>query len=186
MTDPWTSQVGLDEQRFAELVRFCNASDNPADNRNRARLLGLTAAGVQVAPGAIIRLGSKGSIGEGCFIGLYSYINGNVQIGARTLIGPHCSVTANNHVFNPDRQDFSAPCPPEKHIIVIGEGCWLAAGAMVTAGVRVGRCNLICANAVVTRDTPDYAILAGTPATQVGRIEPQSGQYIWFSREGRS
>lgn len=48
--------------------------------------------------------------------------------------------------------------------ITIGDGSWLASGCTVTNGVTIGRANLICANSVVTHDTPDYAIMAGTPA----------------------
>ena len=60
---------------------------------------------------------------------------------------------------------------------------WLAAGVTVTAGVKIGKANLVCAQAVVTKDTEDYAIMAGVPARQVGRIDPVTGKYHWFSKE---
>ncbi len=183
MAEDFNTRTGLSEDRFAELVRFCNASDNRQDNLNRARVLGLGEPGVQVAPGAIIRLSGDGHIGRDVFIGLYCYVNGNVRIGERTLVGPHCSIAASNHEFNVQTQDFTGPRRDQKQFIVIGEGCWLASGAMVTAGVTIGRCVLVCANAVVTRDVGDYAIVAGTPARQVGRIDPQTGAYSWFDRE---
>ena len=44
----------------------------------------------------------------------------------------------------------------------------------------MGRANLVCAGAVVTKSTPDYAIMAGVPAKQIGRIDPETGEYIWF------
>ena len=67
--------------------------------------------------------------------------------------------------------------------ITIGRGSWLAAGVTVTAGVKIGKANLVCANAVVTKSTPDYAIMAGVPARQIGRIDPATGEYHWFSKE---
>ena len=67
--------------------------------------------------------------------------------------------------------------------IVIGDGSWLASGCTVTGGVTIGKCNLICANSVVTKDTPDYAIMAGTPARPIGRIDPESGEYLWFHQQ---
>ena len=67
--------------------------------------------------------------------------------------------------------------------IVIGYGSWLASGVTVTAGVKIGRANLVCEGAVVTKSTPDYAIVAGIPARVVGRIDPVTGVYHWFSRE---
>ena len=66
---------------------------------------------------------------------------------------------------------------------MIGAGSWLASGVTVTGGVKLGRANLVCAGAVVTKSTPDYAIMAGIPAKQVGRIDPVTGEYHWFSRE---
>ena len=58
----------------------------------------------------------------------------------------------------------------------------IPAGVTVTAGVKIGKANLICANAVVTKNTPDYAIMAGVPARQIGRIDPVTGEYHWFSK----
>jgi acetyltransferase-like isoleucine patch superfamily enzyme len=171
----------LSPATFAELTAYCNAADTNADNERRAALLGLGGRGINVAPGAIIRLGPAGSIGDECFIGLYAYVNGAVRIGARVLIGPHCSISAGNHVFDPATQSFTKRSPSEENWIEIGDGSWLAAGCIVTAGTRVGRANLVCANAVVTRSTPDHAIVAGTPARQVGRIDPRTGDYEWFA-----
>ena len=64
--------------------------------------------------------------------------------------------------------------------IVIGDGCWLASKVTVTGGVRLGRANLICAGSVVTKSTPDYAIMAGVPARQIGEIDPTTGEYVWY------
>ncbi|MFA0724558.1 acyltransferase, partial [Vibrio sp. 10N.222.49.E5] len=50
-------------------------------------------------------------------------------------------------------------------------------------GTTVGECALVCANSVVTSDVLPYAIVAGTPAKQIGRIDPESGQYHWFNKE---
>lgn len=170
----------IPEDLFADLTYFCNESDNSADNIRRAELLGLGGRGIMVAPGAIIRI-PKDQIGKNVFIGLYSYINGNVTIGDHVLIGPHCSVAAGNHKFDPKTGWFSARTEPDgDDSIVIGFGCWLASKVTITGGVKLGRANLICAGAVVTKSTPDYAIMAGVPAKQIGRIDPETGEYIWF------
>jgi acetyltransferase-like isoleucine patch superfamily enzyme len=49
--------------------------------------------------------------------------------------------------------------------------------------VKLGRANLVCAGAVVTKSTSDYAIVAGIPAREVGRIDPETGEYIWFKKQ---
>lgn len=173
--------IGMDEALFEQFVSFCNCSDNAPDNKRRGELLGFGENNVCVAPGAIIRVHDKKKIGKDAFIGLYTYINGNVTIGAHVLIGPRCSLAAGNHKFDPATGWFSARTEKDgDDSIVIGEGCWLASNVTVTGGVKMGRANLICAGAVITKSTPDYAIMAGVPAKQIGRIDPVTGEYIWF------
>ncbi len=166
----------LTPAEFERHTRYNLQSDTPEANRQRARLLGLEAEGVRVAPGAIIRLSAGGSIGPHCFIGLYCYLNGEVTLEASVFIGPHCSITSNTHCFDPASQAFTRN---RRAPIVIGRGSWLCAGCSITAGTRVGRANLVCANAVVTRDTPDFAIMAGIPARVVGRTDPHTGASLW-------
>lgn len=171
------------DEAFVLFTRFANQSDNREANLRRAELLGLGGRGVQVAPGAIIRIPAE-NIGSNIFIGLYCYLNGNVAVRDNVLIGPHCSLSAGNHKFDPSTGWFSARTEGESDdSIVIGEGSWLASNVTVTCGVKLGRANLVCANAVITKSTADYTILAGVPAKPVGRIDPKTGEYIWFGKE---
>ena len=48
--------------------------------------------------------------------------------------------------------------------IVVGDDVWLATDATVLSNVTIGRGAVICAGAVVTKDVPPYAIVAGVPA----------------------
>ena len=177
--------IQMKPEMVEELTHYCNESDNGEDDRRRAEILGIGGREVMVAPGAIIRVPDKSKIGSRVFIGLYTYVNGPVTVEDDVLIGPHCSLTAGHHKFDPATQAFTARTNNDyDNSIVIGRGSWLAAGVTVTAGVRIGKANLICAHAVVTRDTPDYAIMAGIPARQKGRIDPETGEYIWF-KEGK-
>lgn len=175
----------ISDELFAALTAYANTSDNQTDNAHRAELLGLGGRGIRVAPGAIIRVPNE-QIGENVFIGLYSYLNGNVTVGNNVLIGPHCSITAGNHKFDPATGWFSARTERDgDESVRIGDGSWLASNVTVTAGVKIGRANLVCAGSVVTKSTADYAIMAGIPAKQVGRIDPTDGSYIWNTDKKR-
>lgn len=177
-------QINISDELFEQLTQYCNQSDNGPDDALRGELMGFGGRQVLIAPGAIVRVPDKASIGRHIFIGLYSYVNGPVTIEDDVLIGPHCSLTAGHHKFDPATGSFSARTDADyDNSIVISRGSWLATGVTVTAGVRVGRANLVCANAVVTKNTPDYAIMAGVPARQVGRIDPETGDYHWFGKE---
>ena len=175
-------QIEMNDELFLQLTEYCNRSDNREDNRRRAVLLGFTGKDVLVAPGAILRIPAE-QVGENVFFGLYTYANGNVTVGNNVLIGPHCSLAAGNHKFDPATGWFSARTENDgDDSIVIGEGCWLASKVTVTGGVKMGRANLVCAGSVVTKSTPDYAIIAGVPARQIGEIDPKTGEYIWYHK----
>lgn len=177
------SEINLNDDEFLRMTRYCNAGDNSADNRRRAVALGFDES-VQVAPGAIIRLSPAGYIGRNTFIGLYCYINGTVKIEENVLIGPGCSLTAGQHKYDPVTGWFSARTEADgDESIIIGFGSWLCAHVTVTSGVKIGRANLICAGAVVTKSTPDYAIMAGVPARQAGHINPETGEYQWYKSQ---
>ncbi len=177
-------QINISDELFEQLTQYCNQSDNGPDDALRGELMGFGGRKVLIAPGAIVRVPDKSRIGSHIFIGLYSYVNGPVTIEDDVLIGPHCALTAGHHKFDPATGSFSARTDGDyDNSIVIGRGSWLAAGVTVTAGVKLGKANLVCANAVVTKDTPDYAIMAGVPAHQIGRIDPVTGEYHWFSKE---
>lgn len=169
------------EDEFRTLCQFTHQSDTAKHGLERAVVLGYPAEKkISIAPGAIINAVPIEQIGREVRIGLYVYISGDVTIGDHVLIGPHTSIAAGNHKFDPATGWFSARTEKDgDDTIVIGEGSWLASNVTVTAGVKLGRCNLVCAGAVVTRSTEDYAIMAGIPAKKIGHINPVTGEYIW-------
>lgn len=177
-------QIHITDELFEQFTLYCNQSDNGPDNTRRAEILGFGGRDNKIAPGAIVRVRDKEKIGRNVFIGLYTYVNGPVTIEDDVLIGPHCALTAGHHKFDPATGCFSSRTDADyDNSITIGQGSWLAAGVTVTAGVKIGKANLICANAVVTKSTADYAIMAGVPARQIGRIDAVTGEYHWFSKE---
>ncbi len=172
--------MDYESELFAQMTEYISRSDNAEANARRAELLGLGGRGNHVAPGANIRIPPE-QVGSNVFIGLFTYLNANVTIGDNVLIGPHCSVVAGNHKFDAATGWFSARTEPDgDDSVVIGDGSWLASNVTVTPGVKLGKANLVCAGAVVTKSTPDYAIMAGVPAKQIGSIDPVTGEYKWF------
>lgn len=172
------------DEEFFKLTAFDSWSVNNREyNSRRAAMYGFKEKDIQVQPGAIVNCPTE-QVGKNVLIGLYVYISGNVTIGDNVLVGPRTSIAAGNHKFDPKTGCFSERTENDcDESIVIGDGCWLASNVTVTGGVKMGKANLICAGAVVTKSTPDYAIMAGVPARQVGRIDPNSGEYIWFSKQ---
>ena len=115
------------------------------------------------------------NIGRDSLIGEYSVIRGQggVRIGDRVYTSPFTQIIAVNHVFEePDRPFTEQGITAEG--IVIEDDVWLGSGAIITDGVRVGKGAVVAAGAVVTRDVPPHAVVAGVPAKPVRDIRAQS------------
>jgi acetyltransferase-like isoleucine patch superfamily enzyme len=54
--------------------------------------------------------------------------------------------------------------------VVIGEGAYIGVNALIMPSVTIGKCAIVGAGAVVTRDVADYAIVAGSPARKIGDV----------------
>ena len=112
-------------------------------------------------------------VGENCFIGESSIIRGQggVIIGDHVLLAPRVQILAVNHVFD----DVSKPIIQQgitAQGIVIEDGAWLGAGAIILDGVRVGEGSVVGAGAIVTRDVPPHTIVVGVPARVVKCLGP--------------
>jgi acetyltransferase-like isoleucine patch superfamily enzyme len=84
---------------------------------------------------------------------------GGIIIEDDVLIGPRVNLVTISHPLAPATRR-STYCAP----IVIRKGAWLGVAVSVMPGVTIGENAMIMANAVVTRDVPDNAVVAGTPA----------------------
>jgi len=171
------------DEEFKKLTEYTILTNNVEFDIKRAEIMGIPAKGVKIAMGASVRIPLE-QIGENAYIGLYSYVNGNVTLGKNILIGPHCSVVAGNHKYSPETDWFSARTEGDgDDSIVIYDGCWLASNVTVTGGVKMGKCTLCCAGSVITKSTEPYSIMAGVPAKKIGHIDPETGKYIWEDRD---
>jgi acetyltransferase-like isoleucine patch superfamily enzyme len=167
-----------------------------ADHQARLKLLE-EVAGAQFAPTAYIAaeaaiytthlvLGEKSWIaghalvrgdvefGAHCTVNSYAMISGKVRCGDGVRIASHASLVGFNHGFD----DPGVPIHVQKHEtlgITIEDDVWIGANAVLVDGVRVGKGAVIAAGAVVSRDVPPLAIVAGVPA-KVVRYRGQSGK----------
>lgn len=106
-----------------------------------------------------LRMGDRSSIATGCFIGC----SGLIEIGSDVMLGPGVQLHAENHSFDSIVAAIKGQ-GVERLGIVIEDDCWIGAGSIVTAGVRIGSGSVIGAGSVVTRDIPSQSIAAGAPA----------------------
>ena len=125
-------------------------------------------------------------IGERCSLGQNVNIGNNVRIGNGVRIQNNVSVyegvELEDDVFCGPSCVFTNVTIPRSAYPVHGvykrtlvkQGASLGANSTIVCGHTVGRYAMIAAGAVVTRDVPDFALMAGVPAKQIG----------WVSKEG--
>lgn len=95
-------------------------------------------------------------------------IGPKVTIGRYVMFGPRVMIVGDDHVFDrPGMPTIFAGRPAEIRPTVIEDDAWIGAGAILMAGVRVGRGAIVAAGAVVTKDVPPYEIHGGVPARKV-------------------
>lgn len=121
-------------------------------------------------------------IGTGCVIGQ------NVVIGPDVTVGHRCKIQNNVSVYKSVTLEEEVFCGPScvftnvynprafierKHEFrptLVKRGATIGANATIVCGVTIGKYALIGAGAVVNRDVPDYALVVGVPARQIGWV----------------
>jgi UDP-2-acetamido-3-amino-2,3-dideoxy-glucuronate N-acetyltransferase len=135
----------------------------------------------QVREGAII--------GADCILGKGAYVGEGVRIGDRVkiqngasiypgatledgvFVGPHVCFTNDRYprAINADGT-LKAADDWELGTILVQTGASIGAGAVLVAGITIGRWALVGAGSVVTHDVPDYGLVAGNPARYIGAV----------------
>lgn len=120
---------------------------------------------VGMVPGQLLIDDRMLVIGDRCVIGRGSSIaaHRSIVIGDDVSFGPNVYVTDHNHTNADPDLPIGRQATPEQPVS-IGDGSWLAANVVVTAGVTIGARVSVGANSVVTRDLPDGCTAVGSPA----------------------
>jgi maltose O-acetyltransferase len=94
-----------------------------------------------------------------------------LRIGRRAIVNDGARILTGQHDINdPDFPLTTAP-------VTIGEYAWIATNALILPGVSVGDWAVVAAGAVVTRDVPARAVVAGNPARLVRQREASELRY---------
>lgn len=151
---------------------------------------------VQIHPSAIVDDGAQ--IGEGSRVWHFVHVCGGAQIGKgvslgqnvfvgnKVVIGDHCKVQNNVSVYDDVTLEDGVFCGPsmvftnvynprslierksEYRQTLVKRGATLGANCTIVCGVTIGAFAFVGAGAVVVRDAPDFALMAGVPARQIG------------------
>jgi acetyltransferase-like isoleucine patch superfamily enzyme len=135
---------------------------------------------IEIARNAEVRFGRFVWIGDGTKIRCHE---GVVEIGAKTVIGQECTISAYQRVqigaecviadramfidFDHGVVEVERPIRLQgiyKRDVEVGSNVWIGYGACILRGVRIGDNSIVGTNSVVTKDVPANAVVGGVPA----------------------
>lgn len=150
----------------------------------------------EIHPSAIVDEGA--TIGDGSHVWHFVHVCGgavigknvslgqNVFVSNKVTIGNDCKIQNNVSVYDDVTLEDGVFCGPsmvftnvynprakverksEYRKTLIREGATLGANCTIICGVTIGRHAMVGAGALVNRDIPDYALIVGVPAVQIG------------------
>lgn len=133
---------------------------------------------VHICAGA--RIGERCSFGQNVFVGNDVIIGNNVKV--QNNVSVYDAVTLEDDVFCGPSMVFTNVYNPRSAVTrkdeyrrtLVKQGATIGANATIVCGSTVGRYAFVGAGAVVQKDVPDFALVVGVPARQIG----------WMSRFG--
>ncbi len=127
--------------------------------------------GVNCVIGRGAYIGTGVVLGDNCKVQNYALVYEPAVLGNGVFIGPAVVLTNDTYprAINPDGSLKSAH-DWEPVGVTILEGAAIGARAVCIAPVTIGRWATVAAGAVVTKDVPDHALVAGVPARRIGWV----------------
>ena len=133
--------------------------------------------GAEFRPGAYaiccskISLGRRVIIRPGCmFFGDSHESGASIIIEDGVMLGSGVHIYVHNHRFDdPQKIIIDQDYHPSKPV-VLKQGCWIGANAIILSGVVIGENSVVGAGSVVTKDVPDRVVAVGNPARVIRKI----------------
>lgn len=144
---------------------------------------------VHISAGA--RIGRGCSFGQNVFVGNDVVIGNNVKV--QNNVSVYDAVTLEDDVFCGPSMVFTNVYNPRSAVIrkdeyrrtLVRSGATLGANSTIVCGVTVGQYAFVGAGAVIKHDVPDYALMVGVPARQIGWIN-QHGERLSLPLSGNA
>ncbi|CAN5250418.1 acyltransferase [soil metagenome] len=134
-------------------------------------------------------LGEKCNIGQNVVISPDVILGNNVKVQNNVSI--YTGVTCDDDVFLGPSMVFTNVTNPRSAIVRkdqyskthVGKGATIGANATIICGRDIGKYAFVGAGAVVTKEIPDYALVVGNPAKQIGWMS-EFGHKLQFNDQG--
>lgn len=124
-------------------------------------------------------IGTEVTLGDNCKVQNYALVYEPATLADGVFVGPGVVLTNDTYprAVNPDGTPKSAH-DWEPVGVDIATGASIGARAVCIAPVRIGAWSTVAAGSVVTRDVPDFALVAGVPARRIGWVGRSGGRLV--------
>lgn len=110
---------------------------------------------------SFLSIGANSYIGEGNNI---RAAGGQISIGSNSFISQNVSIVASNHNIKKDLPIAYQGWSKSNNYVIINDDVWIGANSVILPGVTIGIGAVVAAGSIVTKDVPEYSIVAGNPA----------------------
>ena len=127
--------------------------------------------GAETKIGAFVEIQKNASVGKRCKISSHTFICEGVSIEDEVFVG-HGVMFTNDVYPRAVNEDGSLQTEQDWSVVhtTVKKRASVGSNATILAGVTIGQSALVGAGAVVTKDVPDFAIVAGVPAHVIGDV----------------
>ena len=169
---------------FDGLLFICNKIVGHIPSHALRKLFYRGVMRVRIGKGSYIFTGARFDIPGAFVIGEDSTINDRCRLDNRgTLtIGDHVSISSEVCILTADHDPQNSSFLGRERAVVIEDYVFIGTRAMILPGVKIGRGAVVAAGAIVTKEVPPLAIVAGSPAREIGRRDPTLDYRVEYNR----
>lgn len=168
--EEYFKEAGAEMMRARTLCAKANAAlpDDPAAVKYLEELFGRKLDDVRILTPFICDFGNRVKFGKGVFLNHSAILSasGGIEFEDGVMVAPGVRIATINHDLNNRHTIYTYGK------VTIKKNAWLGMNVTICPGVTIGRYAVVGAGAVVTKDVPDYAVVAGVPAKVIRMQDP--------------
>jgi acetyltransferase-like isoleucine patch superfamily enzyme len=169
---------------FDGLLFLCNKIVGYLPSHALRKLFYRAVMRFQIGPGSYIFSGARFDTRGNFALGEDSTINDHCRLDNRggIIIGDHVSISSEVCILTADHDPHSPVFAGREREVRIEAHAFIGTRTMILPDVKIGRGAIVAAGAVVTKDVAPLAIVAGSPAREIGRRDPTLDYRVEYCR----